>query len=119
MARPVLIVDDDDNIRSTITEILEQAGYLTIGVSDGEEAMAQLHAGVRPAVILLDMMMPGMDGLSFQAELMKHTGLTPVPILVMTADHRLRDQVRPQGVFGYLAKPMDPASLLAAVARFY
>ena len=68
----VLIVDDDNDVRSALAELLEEEGFSVEGAANGREALALLRGGtVHPAVILLDLMMPGMDGWDFRHEQMR------------------------------------------------
>ena len=62
----VMVVDDDIDIRETISDLLELRGFRVIGAGDGADAMAQLKGGARPSVILLDLMMPGLSGEEFR-----------------------------------------------------
>jgi DNA-binding response OmpR family regulator len=114
--RPIiLVVDDDAAILSTVTDILASEGWNAVGVASGQEAVASLRTQ-RPAVILLDMRMPGMDGWTVARHARE---IVPgVPIVVMTAAEnaaRWADEVAAEA---YLAKPFDIDELLARVEPF-
>jgi len=111
----VLVVDDDPDILEAICDILEVEGYRVARARHGGEALARVDAE-RPALILLDLMMPVMDGLSFARELRARPADSDVPIVVISADGN-RQRAEPVGAAGYLAKPFDIDSLLAHVAR--
>lgn len=113
---PVLVVDDDRAILSTITEILDLEGYPFSTASDGAEALRQI-AAVRPTLVLLDMRMPVLNGWEV-ARTLRERGIM-VPIVVMTAARDARLWSEQIGAAGYLAKPFDLDDLLATVARFF
>src|SRR5262245_23155992 len=85
MASLVLVVDDDEEIRNALTEFLSDEGYGVVSASNGREALASLREGVHPSVILLDLMMPVMDGWDFRAEQLRDPGLRDIPVVVITA----------------------------------
>jgi len=84
--RAVLVVDDDEDIRDVIREVLEPEGYLTILTGDGEEALACLRDGsIRVGLILLDLLMPTMDGWEFQRRRQREPDIEAIPLVVVTA----------------------------------
>jgi CheY-like chemotaxis protein len=111
----VLVVDDDPDILDAICDILEAEGYRVARARHGGEALALVEAE-RPTLILLDLMMPVMDGLSFAQALRARPAVCDVPIVVISADGN-RQRAAPVEPVGYLAKPFDIDSLLAHVAR--
>jgi CheY-like chemotaxis protein len=115
--RRVLVVDDDVDIRETLTLVLEDEGYAVASASNGEEALAWLRANVRPNVILLDLMMPVMDGQEFRAEQRNDPELAQIPVIVITASGNAKDRVRSMGVAGMIQKPLALDTLLTTVAR--
>ncbi|MBZ0236125.1 MAG: response regulator [Deltaproteobacteria bacterium] len=117
MAR-VLIVDDDFDMRDTLRDILEDEG-LGVGVAaDGLEALAWLQSNPPPALILLDWMMPRCDGAEFRARQRASPQLANIPVVLLTADLRIRDQVDALGAVDFLAKPVRLARLLEVVRRY-
>ena len=113
-ARGVLIVDDDPGIRETLLEVLEDADFCPLAVANGQEALDYLRQGYKPCVILLDLMMPVMDGWQFRAAQMADPQLDPIPVVVLTAHN---DQ---NGLTcgAYLHKPVQLHTLLETVSKF-
>ena len=110
----VLVVDDDHDLREAVVELLEQNGYEAVPVCDGREALDYLvEARSRPSVILLDLMMPVMDGLRFREEQLGRPEIADIPIVVMTAHGRSPAPLLRAS--GFLRKPFDRASLLEAL----
>jgi CheY-like chemotaxis protein len=81
----ILIVEDDRALRESLREALELEGYVAVGVENGQAALKYLATGARPCVILLDLMMPVMDGWTFRQEMTKDASLATIPVIVMTA----------------------------------
>jgi CheY-like chemotaxis protein len=117
--REILIVEDDDDIRESVLEILTDAGYLATGARHGEDALAQLRgARTLPGLILLDLMMPVMDGHEFRARQVLDPALREVPVVVLTADIRFTDSAVALQAAAALRKPVSLVDLLAVVERF-
>ncbi len=112
--RPVLVVDDDPAIRSTVADILGLEGYAVATAENGEEAL-RLVETLRPSVVLLDMRMPVLDGWGFAREI--HARGITVPILVMTAAPNARRWAAEIGAQSFIAKPFDLDDLLDAVQK--
>jgi len=116
----ILVVEDDDAIRGLVTELLRDDGYQVQEATNGAEALDQVRAG-RPDLIVLDLMMPIMDGWAFVEECRQRKWCGEVPIVVTSASHdlpRTADQLRALGVRTCLAKPFDLDGLLALVERY-
>lgn len=111
----VLVVDDDTSILDTVSAILTGEGYDVVSATSGEEALDAV-ARKRPAVILLDMRMPVMDGWAV-ARALRSQGIS-VPIVVMTAAESAKRWADEVGAEGYLAKPFGLDELLTVVQRF-
>src|SRR3569832_407091 len=92
--RSILIVDDDVDIRVTISLILEDEGYAVASAANGEEALRYLRSHPSPSLILLDLMMPGMDGVEFRAEQQRDAQLSGIPVVVVTASGNARERAR-------------------------
>ncbi|HEX8230976.1 MAG TPA: response regulator [Chloroflexia bacterium] len=110
--RPILVVDDDETILSTVCDILQFEGYSTECAANGEEGLRVLET-VKPKLVLLDMRMPVLDGWQF-AQILKERGIK-IPIVVMTAAQDAKEWAREIEANGYLPKPFDYLDLLAAV----
>jgi DNA-binding response OmpR family regulator len=112
----LLIVDDDDELRQSAADGLADAGYDPLVAVDGRQALALLHGrenGERPRLILLDLMMPGMNGWEFRDALRSERDLGQVPILVMTASRSL--SAHPLEADAVLLKPFGLGQLLGRV----
>lgn len=111
----VLIVDDDDDIRETLEIILATRGYRCRAASNGAEALDLMRNGPLPIVVLLDIMMPGMNGSQFRASQLEDPRLATVPLVVMTGDNKAEQKAAELGAVRCLKKPVDIADLIAAV----
>jgi CheY-like chemotaxis protein len=112
----VLVVDDDDAIRETVSEILADEGYAVRSAANGDQALHLIRTTTPPCLILLDLMMPVMNGWQFAAVAVADPDLARVPICVMTASDMA--QVAPTGVVEVARKPLHLDHLLRMVARF-
>jgi len=115
----VLIVEDDLAIRDVITQILEDEGYPVASAANGLEALNYLSQSSPPRLILLDLMMPIMNGWQFHAQLQDDPILRTIPIIVASADANVQQQAAVMAVPAYLRKPLQLDDLLDAVERFY
>jgi CheY-like chemotaxis protein len=114
---PILIVDDDDDIRAALQRVLESAGYPTIQAADGREALTTARRQP-PGLVLLDLMMPVMDGWDFLLEWQRDPEMASIPVLVISAPLK-GPRGMPSGVNGYLSKPFDADELLKLVSGLY
>jgi two-component system response regulator MprA len=113
---PILVVEDDVDIRECYQSLLERAGYRVTTATNGQEALDELSRQ-RPALILLDLMMPVMSGPEF-LEAMRTDGSTDdIPVLIVSAYGEIADATA--GVAGFLRKPVELEELLNAVRKFY
>jgi two-component system, chemotaxis family, chemotaxis protein CheY len=114
----VLVVDDDPYIRDVVAQLLEGEGYRIEEATNGAEALGVVNdAARRPNVILLDLMMPVMDGWEFARRLQEHTPPLNIPILVLSAARLPTERLTVLGARAVLAKPFDVDELLDQVAR--
>ena len=113
----ILIVDDDNDVRAALSELLEEEGFAVEGATNGREALARLRGGtVHPAVILLDLMMPGMDGWDFRSEQMRDPQLAQVPVVIVSASGFSRESIRTQfRPAAYVEKPIERTELLGVI----
>jgi len=114
MQPDILVIDDDPAILATVADILHDEGYGVRQASNGLEGLAAVEQQ-RPALILLDMRMPVLDGWGF-VQAMQERGLV-VPLVVMTAAQDARRWAHEVGATGVLAKPFDLLELLAVVEQ--
>jgi DNA-binding response OmpR family regulator len=112
----VLIADHDEGVRELVGSKLRAAGYRTLIATDGRTAMA-LAVGERPQLVLLDMHMPGLDGLGFCYELHSSPQTAHIPVIFVSgrAEPADVDLGRVVGGEDYMLKPLDPADLLRRV----
>lgn len=112
LQRPVLVVDDDLDIREALAETLEDHGFTVLTAANGMEALALVRRSeVNPSVILLDLMMPVLDGYGFLAERRKDPALFSIPVGIITAGRKVDHTRLDDGTF-VLHKPMNVAHLL-------
>ena len=114
----ILVVDDDPDIRDSLTEVLGEEGYRVQGARNGREALEVLQTHTRPSLILLDMMMPEMDGWSFREEQRKDPDLASIPVVILSAHGNVRDAALALGAADYLRKPLSIDSLLEIAERY-
>jgi CheY-like chemotaxis protein len=109
----VLVIDDDEPIRTALAEILELSGYHVTVAADGQEAIELLELGLEPRAIVLDLMMPRMDGWAFLSWIRSEAKFQEVPVVVTSAaadDH-------PEGADAWLQKPFDVRQLDREMSR--
>jgi CheY-like chemotaxis protein len=114
------VVDDDFDIRQALREVLEEEGYTILEAGHGREALDLLRrADTKPGLILLDLMMPTMDGWQLRTRLREDPVLAKIPIVIMTAHAGvLRAVANVQPPTPVLPKPLDLERLLELVARY-
>lgn len=115
--RKILVVEDDPDIRESLCDALEVEGYVVVTAANGREALERLRHMDRPCLILLDLLMPVMNGMDFLALLRGSDALATLPVVVVSAwpdeAARVREQTQ-----GYVKKPVSLGQLLQTVARF-
>jgi CheY-like chemotaxis protein len=114
--RSILVVDDDPAIRDVVTDILELSDYRVMTASNGAEALDRIRAQP-PAAVLLDLMMPVMDGWEFMERCRRRLPCAGLPIAIMSAAHDAASAASQLGVQGYLTKPFELEAVLAVVDR--
>ena len=114
----VLIVEDDTDLRETLSQILTDEGYRVWSVEHGKAALDCLRDGSKPCLILLDLTMPVMNGWQFRAEQREDPDLAEIPVVVISAGANLAAQVVPLGIQDYIRKPIQLGQLLATVGRY-
>lgn len=118
-AHVVFVVEDDAAVREAICEVLEDHGYMSRGAANGREALEQLHfAPAKPCLILLDIMMPVMDGREFRALQRSDPHVGDVPVVVLSAHANVDETARSMDVAAALRKPVRLDALLELVRRF-
>jgi CheY-like chemotaxis protein len=111
---PILVVDDNAATSAALVAVLELRDYETVVAHDGLDAFAQLRDGLRPSLIVLDWMMPNLDGCGFLEKIGAHPQLKAIPVVVYSA---VGYYIVANNVAATLSKSIDPAVLLDVVAR--
>jgi CheY-like chemotaxis protein len=112
----VLIVEDDLDTREMLGRFLELEGFKVETAENGKRALERLGSGVGACVILLDLMMPVMDGWQFRQEQIRDSALADIPVIVVSAAGRERlEKIQADA---YLSKPVDLDELLGCVTQF-
>jgi CheY-like chemotaxis protein len=112
----ILIVEDDADTRDMIGRFLELEGYAVETAANGRQALDRLDAGAHACVILLDLMMPVMDGWEFRRIQVSHSTLSKIPVIVFSAAGR--DRMSQIDANDYLSKPVDLDELLDRISRY-
>jgi CheY-like chemotaxis protein len=112
----VFVVEDDVDTRDMLGRFLELEGFEVELASNGKQALERLSAGVHPCVILLDLMMPVMDGWQFRREQVRDRELAEIPVIVVSAAGR--ERIAEIDANAYLTKPVDLEQLLERVSQY-
>jgi CheY-like chemotaxis protein len=112
----VLVVDDDRELAGVLAEALGELGYRVECAHDGEGALRQIGAE-RPAAIILDLLMPHMDGLAFLGSRRLDQRMRDIPVIVLSGERRMSAQARDRGAEIVLEKPVKLLLLLEAIDR--
>jgi CheY-like chemotaxis protein len=105
MAETVLIVDDDFEVRDSLGDVLGEAGYVVVGAAHGGEALELLRGGLRPLAIVLDVMMPVVDGVQFRLQQRREPAIADIPVVILSADRQVTGKAGDLQALAYLAKP--------------
>jgi CheY-like chemotaxis protein len=114
----ILVVDDDYDVRHGIAEILEDEGYLPAMAANGAEALQMLRLGLRPRLILLDLMMPVMDGETFCRTWRTDADLQAIPVVIISADAAAKEKSHNCGATALLRKPVQLKTLLDTAEKY-
>ena len=112
----ILIAEDSEDLRDMLSTFLGANGFGVLEAADGREAV-EVALGQRPDIVLMDLGLPGTDGLSAVVEIRAHVPRAEMPILIISAYDRLefRNEALNAGCSGYIIKPVDPAFLLKTI----
>ncbi|XVV16009.1 response regulator [Actinoplanes sp. CA-131856] len=119
MAKTILIVDDSASVRQVVSIALKGAGYEVITANDGKDALAKMSGGQRLHLIISDVNMPNMDGITFVAEAKKLPAYKFTPIIMLTTESQddKKKQAQAAGAKAWVTKPFQPEQMLSAVAK--
>jgi two-component system response regulator MprA len=113
----ILLVEDDVDVREALADALGDKGYLVECASDGEHALHLLRTAARPGLILLDLMMPRMNGTEFRMAQREDPALADLPVVLLSADARIEEMARALKVQGAVRKPIDLDQLCGLIER--
>ena len=116
MNKQILLIDDDEAVIKLLGSFLVSKGFKVETAMDGLEGLEKLRAST-PSLIVLDVMMPRMDGYGFLREIKKDLKYRNIPTVVLTAREMMRDTFVQEGVTEYVVKPYDPEELLKAILK--
>jgi two-component system chemotaxis response regulator CheY len=119
MSKTVLIVDDSSSLRSLVKMALVRAGYQVIEGADGKEGLMQLDKAAKVHLIVSDVNMPDMDGITFVKQVKQHPKHKFIPVIMLTTEDESAkmQQAKAAGARAWLVKPFNPPELLDAVSR--
>lgn len=119
MSPRILVIEDNQANIELIDYLLTAHGYLTLLATNGEDGL-RLATQQRPALVLLDLRMPGIDGYQAAAAIRKQPGLEQTRIVAVTASAMVgdRERIAAAGFDGYIQKPLDPETFISQVERF-
>jgi CheY-like chemotaxis protein len=115
MPKRILVVDDNPETVDIVRQVLQKAGYTVLVAFDGEAGLAKADTTPRPDLILLDLMMPVMDGYTMHRHLQENAETRQIPVIILTALTGMMtafDKEKTGPIAGYLVKPVLPAELL-------
>ena len=113
--KPVLVVEDDPDCREMLATLVEALGYPVVVAQNGAEALAVAHA-YQPCLILLDLMMPVMDGEEFRQTQLADPAIRDIPVIIVSAKHSARATAKRLRAAAAIAKPIDLDEVSAKVA---
>ena len=119
MAKTILIVDDSTSLRTVVKLALVRAGYDVLEASDGQQALAQLEKISKVNLIVSDVNMPNMDGITFVTKVKQHPKHKFIPVIMLTTEgeEARKNQGRLAGAKAWMVKPFNPPQLLDAVSK--
>lgn len=117
--KTVLVVDDSASMRALVMQTLQKAGFKTVEASNGQEALDMVKTTAKLDLVITDLNMPVMDGISFVQKLRALAAFKYTPVLLLTTETRQdhKDKAKAAGATGWLTKPFDPNQLLAVIQR--
>lgn len=118
MSKTIMVVDDSASLRQVVAIALKGAGYGVIEASDGNDALGKLN-GDRVHLVISDVNMPGMDGITFVQEMKKNPAYKFTPVIMLTTEAGLdmKEKGRAAGAKAWVVKPFKPDQMLSAVSK--
>ena len=115
--KSILIVDDDADVREMLSQFFSIEGYQVATARNGQEALDHLRQGELADLILLDLMMPVMDGWQFRVEQQRDPHLAPIPVVILSAVYNARERASLLGAVDYMQKPVEFDKLIETAER--
>jgi two-component system, OmpR family, response regulator CpxR len=115
---PILVVDDDDDVRTMLCIVLSAEGYAAVGAADGVEALARMRRDGPPPLAFVDLMMPRMNGEDLIRLMRQDPSLARVPVVIMSGQPSIRTAAPAHGVRARLLKPLELDDVLAVAQQF-
>ena len=119
MSKTVMVIDDSGSFRTVVKLALQKAGYTVMEAGDGKEALAKLDGSVKVNLIVCDVNMPNMDGLSFHKQVKTQAAYKFVPVIMQTTERQeaKKAEGRAAGAKAWITKPFQPSQLVDAVNK--
>jgi CheY-like chemotaxis protein len=115
---PILIIEDDEDVRDSLDELLTMRGYQVFGAANGREALERLESGLSPCIIILDLMLPVMSGWDFRQRQLADDRWRDIPTIVLSGVSDVALESKRLQAVGFLSKPINFNSLFETVDRF-
>lgn len=115
--KPIMVIDDNRDIREAIEQLLLSEGLEVVSATDGVDALDQLRHGKVPSVILLDSLMPLMNGVQFLAAIRREPKFAEIPVYIVSASGDFDGSIIEIGIQGFIHKPFDPNKILEIARR--
>lgn len=110
-------MEDDDDVRDALAQMLEDCGYRVATAAHGREALERIRSRPTPFVVLLDLRMPEMSGWAFRQEQLEDPAIATIPIVVLSAERELAEEAKKLKASAFLDKPVDVKKLLTILRR--
>ena len=117
MAKKIFVIDDEPDIRDLVRSRLESNHFDVVLASDGQEGIENVRVE-RPDLIIVDVMMPRMDGFTFILELKRMKDCRDIPVIILTVKEKLDELFKVEGVHDYVTKPFDSDKLMEKVRKY-
>ena len=114
----ILVVEDDSTLRNAMGDLLGEEGIPSTGAENGQVGLDLLRAGARPCLVLLDLQMPFVDGLTFRRRQLEDPRFAGIPVVVMTGQTSEEAEAETLGVSLYMRKPVAPGRVVGVVEQY-
>jgi len=114
----ILVVEDDPALRNAMRDLLGEEGFPSTCAENGQVGLDLLRAGARPCLVLLDLQMPFVDGLTFRRRQLEDPRIAGIPVVVMTGQPSREAEAKRLGVSHFMRKPVAPSHVLGVVEQY-